>query len=117
MAYINGTDETFNEQIAQSKLPILVDFWAPWCGPCKTIGPHVEKLSTSYSGRLTVMKINIDANSEVVTKLGIKSIPAIYTFVGGKKFEHLVGLPSNVTSQLEALAENAIKEDNKRKGS
>jgi thioredoxin 1 len=114
MTYIDGTDETFNEHVAQSKLPVLVDFWAPWCGPCKTIGPHVEKLADSYSGRLTVVKINIDNNRVTVGKFGIKSIPAIYTFVNGTKFEHMTGVPSNITQRLVDLAENAIKENEKK---
>ena len=80
---IEITDAQFSEEVLSSEFPVLVDCWAPWCGPCKRLAPVLEELSEEYSGRLKIVKINIDENSEVVTKLGIRSIPYLVIFKGG----------------------------------
>lgn len=85
------TDETFKEIVLDSELPILVDFWAEWCGPCKMIGPIIEQLSDEYQGRLKVGKVDVDKNPQVATQLGIRGIPALILFKGGKPIEQIIG--------------------------
>jgi len=108
--HIDATDDNFEEEVLQSKTPVLVDFWAPWCGPCKTIGPFVEKLSDEYSGRLKVVKVNVDENGEVAKTLGIKGIPAIFTFSEGNVVEQHVGAPANPAQKLRDLADNVLSQ-------
>jgi thioredoxin 1 len=84
------TDENFDELI-QSGKPVLVDFWAEWCGPCKMIGPSVEELAAEYEGRAIVGKLNVDENSITPNKFGIRSIPTLLYFKDGKLVDKIVG--------------------------
>jgi thioredoxin 1 len=84
------TDENFDELI-QSGKPVLVDFWAEWCGPCKVIGPSVEELAAEYEGRAIVGKLNVDENSITPNKFGIRSIPTLLYFKDGKLVDKIVG--------------------------
>ena len=85
------TDVTFEEEVSKSKLPVLVDFWAPWCPPCRAISPEVERIAKQYSGKLKVVKLNIDENQEVTTKLEIKHLPTLMFFKEGRKVSDLTG--------------------------
>ena len=85
------TDTSFDQEVLKSGIPVLVDFWAPWCGPCKMIGPIVEELGNDYEGRLKVGKINVDDNPQVATQLGIRSIPTLYLFKDGQPVESIIG--------------------------
>ena len=85
------TDATFDEQVLQSAEPVLVDFWAVWCGPCKAIAPIVDSLAASYAGKLKVAKVNVDQNSATPSRYGVRGIPALLFFKGGKVADQIVG--------------------------
>lgn len=85
------TDDDFDQTITNSKVPVLVDFWAEWCGPCRRIGPIVEELAKEYDGKLTVAKINIDEHQAAATKFGVQSIPTLMIFKQGQLAERVVG--------------------------
>ena len=99
------TDANFEEQVLKSPVPVLVDFWAVWCGPCKMIAPHVEALATEYDGRARVGKVNIDDEREITEKYGIMSIPTLLFFKDGKVVDQVVGAvpKSTIASKLESL--------------
>lgn len=93
------TDANFEEVISSEK-PVLVDFWAEWCGPCKMIGPVVEELASDYDGRAVVAKVNVDENPDVSAKFGIRSIPTLLVFKNGEIVDKQVGaVPKGVLSQ------------------
>jgi len=97
------TDANFEEEVLNSDVPVLVDFWAEWCGPCKMVGPIVEEISGDYDGKVKVGKVNVDFNSEVATKYTIRSIPTILFFKGGKVVDQIVGAvgKGEISSRLE----------------
>ena len=97
----------FDQQVLQSDVPVLVDFWAEWCGPCKAIGPSIEELAQEYSGRAKVFKVDVDANGDIAERYGIMSIPALLVFKGGKVVDQMIGAApkANIQNLLDrALA-------------
>ena len=88
---IEVTDATFEAEVLKADLPVLVDFWAAWCGPCKMIAPIVEELAKDYVGKLKVCKLNVDENNQTAAQFGIMSIPTLMLFKGGKPVERLIG--------------------------
>ena len=93
-------DATFDQEVLKSELPVLVDFWAVWCGPCKAIGPIVEGMAASYAGKLKVAKVNVDENGATPSRYGIRGIPALLFFKGGKVTDQIVGfVPQDVIDE------------------
>ena len=99
------TDQNFDQEVLKSDKPVLVDFWAPWCGPCQMMGPIIEELAKSMEGKAKVGKINVDENPETSQKFGIMSIPALKIFNGGQVVREFVGVQSmdNLKSELEKI--------------
>ena len=91
LGVLEVTDATFDQEVLQSAQPVLVDFWAGWCGPCKAIAPSVDAVATAYAGRLKVTKVNVDQNGAAPSRFGIRGIPALLFFKGGKVADQLVG--------------------------
>ena len=88
------TDDNFKTEVLKSDIPVLVDFWAPWCGPCKMIAPVVKELSTEYEGKLKVGKLNVDENGPTAQNFGIRSIPTLLVIKGGDVVEQIIGAVS-----------------------
>ncbi len=86
------TDSNFEEQVLKSQTPVLVDFWAEWCGPCRRVAPEVEAVAEQMGERARVVKVDIESDPELASKYGIQSIPALFIFKGGRVVEQLVGL-------------------------
>ena len=84
-------DDNFEAEVLKSDIPVLVDIWAPWCGPCRIVGPIIEELANEYAGKMKVGKLNVDDNSETAMKYQIQSIPTILIFKGGKEVQRLIG--------------------------
>jgi len=88
---IEGTDDSFQKEVLDSEVPVLVDFWAPWCGPCKMLTPTLEEISEENSGKIKIVKINVDDNQKMAAKFGIKSIPTMIIFNKGELKNQIVG--------------------------
>jgi thioredoxin 1 len=94
------TDADFENAVLKSSIPVLVDFWAPWCGPCRAVGPIVDELADEFSGKMLVVKMNVDENPATPTKYGIRAIPTLIVFKDGEVLEQITG----------AVTKNTIKE-------
>ncbi len=85
------TDENFDAEVVKSGLPVLVDFWAEWCGPCRLMGPILDELAPAYAGKLKIGKINVDENQNTPSQFGIMNIPTMLVFKNGKEFDRIIG--------------------------
>ncbi|MES2693463.1 MAG: thioredoxin [Verrucomicrobiota bacterium] len=100
----NLTTDTFKSTIASSTTPVLVDFWAPWCGPCKAIAPVLEEIANELDGKLKIAKVNIDEHDAVAAEYGVKAIPTMIIFKGGQVVETLVGMMPKQTIKAKLAA-------------
>ena len=91
------TDSTFKQEVLESEAPVLVDFWAPWCGPCRMVAPVVDEISEQYDGQVKVVKVNTDENPSVASQYGIRSIPTLMIFKGGQRVDMVVGAVPKTT--------------------
>ena len=100
VSVVEVTDANFDQEVLQSEQPVLVDFWAGWCSPCKMIAPAVDKMAESYAGKLKVAKVNVDQNGATPSRYGIRGIPALLFFKGGKVTDQIVGyVPDEVIEE------------------
>jgi len=101
-----ATDGNFEPEILKSDIPVMVDFWAPWCGPCHVIGPVIEELAAEYAGRVKVAKMNVDENPATPSQYGIRGIPTVILFKDGKVFDQIVGAVPK--SKVEEMIKKAL---------
>ncbi|MBC8462354.1 MAG: thioredoxin [Deltaproteobacteria bacterium] len=99
------TDENFDEEIINSNLPAMVDFWAEWCGPCKMVSPAVEELAKEYNGRIKITQMDVDGNRQTPARFGIRNIPTLMLFKGGKVVKTIIGAQpkSHIDEELKKL--------------
>lgn len=110
MATVEITDANFENEVVNSDIPVLIDFWAVWCGPCKLIAPTVDEIANEYQGKVKVGKLDVDNNQMVATKFGIRSIPTLLIFKGGKMVDQIVGAvpKSAITQKLNTHLEETV---------
>ena len=103
--YITLTNENFDAEVLQSEQPVLVDFWATWCGPCVALAPTIEALAEAFDGRAKIAKLDVDAAQELAARYGIQSIPAVFFFRDGEVVDRVIGLrpKAELAERLEAL--------------
>ena len=106
MATVAVTDATFDQEVRQADLPVIVDFWAEWCGPCRQIGPALEDLSEQYAGKIKVVKVNVDENPVAPQQLNVRGIPTLFMFKDGQVVSQKVGAAPK--SALEGWIKEAI---------
>ena len=102
---IEVTEDKFEDEVLRSEVPVLVDYWAPWCGPCKMAAPVLERIAGEYEGRLKVCKINVDEEREVASKHRIMSVPTMFLFKDGELVDQIVGVTPNFENDLKRRIE------------
>ena len=105
MSAINVNKNNFNQEVLNSDKPVLMDFWAPWCGPCRMVAPIIDELAQEYEGRVTIGKMDVDNNDDVVGQFGIRNIPTVLFFKNGEVVDKIVGATSKdkFVQKIEAL--------------
>ncbi len=104
---VEVTDGNFEQEVLKCDLPVLVDFWAPWCGPCRAMGPVIDELANEYAGQVKISKMNVDENPASPSKYGIRAIPTLILFKGGEVVEQITGAVSK-SSIKELITQKAL---------
>ena len=105
MATTTVTDDTFEQEVLKSDVPVVVDFWAEWCGPCRMVAPIVDELATEYEGRVLIAKCDVEENDDIAMEFGVRNIPTILFFKGGQLVDKFVGAASKgkIEEKFKAL--------------
>ena len=106
MSTVPVTDATFDAEVRQSSIPVVVDFWADWCGPCRQIGPALEELSKEFEGKVKIVKVNVDNDQQAAAQLGVRGIPALFLFKDGQVVSNKIGAAPKAA--LKAWIDDAI---------
>ncbi|MFK7874980.1 MAG: thioredoxin [Paracoccaceae bacterium] len=106
MATVSVTDDTFDAEVRNSEIPVVVDFWAEWCGPCKQIGPALEELSDELNGKVKIAKVNVDDNPNSPAQMGVRGIPALFIFKDGQVVSNMAG--AKPKAALQSWIEDSI---------
>ncbi|MEK7186107.1 MAG: thioredoxin [Patescibacteria group bacterium] len=101
MADINFTDQDFSDQVLKSEMPVVVDFWAPWCAPCRIVTPIIDELAKEYEGKIKVGKMNVDDNPNFPSQYGVMSIPSVFIFKNGQPVKNIIGAQSKENYKKE----------------
>ena len=105
-AIVEVSDSNFESEVVNSDVPVLIDFWAPWCGPCRAIAPIVEEISSTYEGKIKVGKMNVDENQATTMKFGIRSIPTLIMFKDGEAIDQIIGAVPK--GEIERVVEKSL---------
>ncbi|MCX7697849.1 MAG: thioredoxin [Candidatus Goldbacteria bacterium] len=107
MSVVEISEKDFEKEVLKSDIPVLVDFWAPWCGPCKMIAPIIEKIEKEYNQKMKFLKVDIDSNPNIASEMGIRSIPTLIIFKNGDMVEQVVGVVTEI--QLKKIIDKVIE--------
>ncbi len=108
MSCINLTDDSFQKEVLDATEPVLIDFWAPWCGPCRMLGTKLEAIADRYAGRVKIAKLNVDDCPELATEYEVMSVPTVLLFKNGFVVNKIVGMPRNIEAQLQEMLDDSI---------